>query len=64
MDWKKVVASITNPKAGVMQKLIRRPVIPIRNISSVPPKAAKICLGNPSTRSQIMQVMPTENAVA
>lgn len=29
MDWKKVVASITKPKRGVMQKLIRRPVTPI-----------------------------------
>ena len=27
-----------------MQKFIRKPEIPIRNISSVPPKAARICL--------------------
>lgn len=25
MDWKKVVASITNPKTGVIQKFVRSP---------------------------------------
>ena len=45
MDWKKVVANMTNPKTGVMQKFILSPVIPIWNISSVPPNAASICFG-------------------
>ena len=31
--WKNVVASITKPRTGVIQKLIRSPVIPIENIS-------------------------------
>ena len=64
IDWKKVVANITNPKTGVMQKFIRKPEIPIRNISSVPPKAARICFGKTRTIIQIKQVMDTENTVA
>lgn len=60
----KIVASMTNPKTGVMQKLIRRPATPIWNISPVPPNAARICLGKNSTASQIIQVMETENMVA
>lgn len=64
IDWKKVVASITKPKTGVMQKFIRNPVIPISNISSVPPNAASICLEKNSTTSQIKQVIDTENRVA
>ena len=31
--WKNVVASITKPRTGVIQKLIRSPVIPIERIS-------------------------------
>lgn len=64
IDWKNVVASMTNPNTGVMQKLIRKPVTPIWNISSVPPNAARICLGKNSTASQMIQVMETENKVA
>lgn len=58
IDWKKVVASITNPKMGVMQKLILNPEAPIFSISSDAPKASRIALGKNKTASQIMQVMP------
>lgn len=64
MDWKKVVASMTKPSTGVMQKLMRRPVTPMSNISWVPPKAARSCRGKTSTASQITQVTPTDRAVA
>ena len=45
MDWKKVVMSITNPKIGVIQKLILNPGIPICSISSDAPKDNKIVPG-------------------
>lgn len=64
IDWKKVVASITNPRIGVMQKLILNPEAPIFSISSDAPKASRIALGKNKTANQIMQVMPTEKAAA
>ena len=63
-DWKNVVTSITNPKIGVMQKLRRSPIIPISNIVSVPPNAIRICFGKIITIIHMIQVIPTEKAVA
>ena len=61
MDWKKVVTSMTKPRIGVMQKLVRRPITPISSISSVAPKAMRIASGKNITIIQIIQVIPTDN---
>ena len=59
-----MVASITKPRIGVMQKLVRSPVTPSSSISGVAPKAIRICRGKNSTISQMMQVIPTDKADA
>ena len=64
IDWKNVVASITNPKIGVIQKFVLNPTIPNCSISSVAPNANRIDFGKSKTISQMIQVIPTENADA
>ena len=63
-DWKNVVANITNPRMGVMQKLSLSAVTPIWSISSEAPKSISIYLGRSMTIIHIIQVTPTDRADA